>query len=40
MQNRLDQNASMEKFYKYFSIAAVTIIAILSAVQFKMGQEK
>ena len=29
MQNRLDQNAKMEKFYKYFSIIAVTIIAIL-----------
>ena len=29
MQNRLDQNAKMEKFYKYFSIIAVTVIAIL-----------
>ena len=29
MQNRLDHNASMEKFYKYFSVVAVSIIAIL-----------
>ena len=38
-QNRLDQNAFREKFYRYFSMIAVTIIAILSAIQFKLGQE-
>ena len=29
MQNRLNENGAMEKFYKYFSVVAVTIIAFL-----------
>ena len=46
-QNRLDQNAFREKFYRYFSMIAVTIIAILFAFPlywiitgaFKTGRE-
>ena len=46
-QNRLDQNAFRERFYRYFSMIAVTIIAILFAFPlywiitgaFKTGRE-
>ena len=46
-QNRLDQNAFREKFYRYFSMIVVTIIAILFAFPlywiitgaFKTGRE-
>ena len=38
--NRLDKNQSWDKAYHIFSVVAVVIIAILSAVQFKLGEEK
>ena len=47
MQNRLDQNATREKFYKYISIFAVAFVAFLFAFPlywiitgaFKTGKE-
>ena len=46
-KNRLDQNAAREKFYRYFSVAAVAIVAFLFAFPlywiitgaFKTGKE-
>ena len=39
-QNRLDQNMARQNVYRIVSVAAVVIIAIRSAVQFKLGEEK
>ena len=40
MKTRMESDRARAQVYKALSVIAVIIIAILSAVQFKLGQEK